>query len=277
MAIAARNDPCPCGSGRKYKKCCGFDRSSERAIEDRLAAVEETARLAFGSLHLVPLCDAYDAWVRAVVAGELDADIEEAITTLGEEESRRIVDSCLALYPAEWSGLASRCQSELVAVAALVGGAVAAGIRDYRPPEPIDLETVEESDDLAGDPFEALAMCLDGGQLWDSEEGREAERAIDAITDWVDDEAYDRRFEEVLNDLAARCMTDWHRRRLARLVARVNEQLPYEGLPRASTAILSGCGQFAADEQFRLRLAATLLGDMMGRDQLRELRALFAA
>jgi SWIM/SEC-C metal-binding protein len=22
-AIPGRNDPCPCGSGRKYKKCCG--------------------------------------------------------------------------------------------------------------------------------------------------------------------------------------------------------------------------------------------------------------
>ncbi len=21
--VAGRNDPCPCGSGRKYKKCCG--------------------------------------------------------------------------------------------------------------------------------------------------------------------------------------------------------------------------------------------------------------
>jgi len=23
MKIAKRNDPCPCGSGKKYKKCCG--------------------------------------------------------------------------------------------------------------------------------------------------------------------------------------------------------------------------------------------------------------
>lgn len=23
--VAGRNDPCPCGSGRKYKKCCGKD------------------------------------------------------------------------------------------------------------------------------------------------------------------------------------------------------------------------------------------------------------
>nr|WP_238346205.1 SEC-C metal-binding domain-containing protein [Luteimonas saliphila] len=22
-AVPGRNDPCPCGSGRKYKKCCG--------------------------------------------------------------------------------------------------------------------------------------------------------------------------------------------------------------------------------------------------------------
>ena len=23
-----RNDPCPCGSGKKYKKCCGMNQSS---------------------------------------------------------------------------------------------------------------------------------------------------------------------------------------------------------------------------------------------------------
>jgi len=23
---AGRNDPCPCGSGKKYKKCCGKDK-----------------------------------------------------------------------------------------------------------------------------------------------------------------------------------------------------------------------------------------------------------
>lgn len=27
-ATAGRNDPCPCGSGRKYKKCCGGERSA---------------------------------------------------------------------------------------------------------------------------------------------------------------------------------------------------------------------------------------------------------
>jgi len=278
VPTAARNDPCPCGSGRKYKKCCGFDRASEQALEDHVAAVEEIARLPFGSLRLVPLCDDYDAWVCAVLAGEIDGHVDEAIATLGSGESRRIVEACLALYPDEWSKLAARCQSEHDALTALLGGAVIAGIRDHRSTEPFDLELVEESDDLAGDPFEALAICLDGGQLWEPAEGREAERAIGAIPDWVDDEAYELRWEEVLGDTAARRTTDWHRRRLARLVWRVRKQLPYEGFPRASTAILSGCDQFVAAKAFRLRLAATLLGDMVGRDLTQRLRAaLFAA
>ena len=28
---AGRNDPCPCGSGRKFKKCCEADTASSRA------------------------------------------------------------------------------------------------------------------------------------------------------------------------------------------------------------------------------------------------------
>ena len=25
-----RNDPCPCGSGKKYKKCCGLNESADK-------------------------------------------------------------------------------------------------------------------------------------------------------------------------------------------------------------------------------------------------------
>ena len=30
MGKVGRNDPCPCGSGKKYKKCCGDNRKSNR-------------------------------------------------------------------------------------------------------------------------------------------------------------------------------------------------------------------------------------------------------
>ena len=277
MALAARNAQCPCGSGRKYKKCCGFDRVAERALEGRLAAIEEIARLAFDSPQLLPLSDQYDAWVRELLAGEVDVDVDEAIETLDAEESARIVESCIALRCAEWSALAALCGSERDAVAALLGGSVAAGIRDHRPAERRYVELAEHSDELSADPFEALALCLDGSQLWAREEGLEAEQAIDAIPDRVDDDVYERCWHEALELIAARRTTDWHGRRLARLVERIERQLPFDGFPRASAAIKAGCNQFAADEPFRRRLAATLLGDLVGREQLRELRALFAA
>ncbi len=40
-ASVGRNDPCPCGSGKKYKKCCLGKRETERTEERRRAAVHE--------------------------------------------------------------------------------------------------------------------------------------------------------------------------------------------------------------------------------------------
>jgi uncharacterized protein len=31
FATAGRNDPCPCGSGRKFKQCCGASRTGQRS------------------------------------------------------------------------------------------------------------------------------------------------------------------------------------------------------------------------------------------------------
>ena len=39
-----RNDPCPCGSGKKYKKCCFAKDEAQRSAE--LAARAEAARAA---------------------------------------------------------------------------------------------------------------------------------------------------------------------------------------------------------------------------------------
>lgn len=36
-----RNDPCPCGSGLKYKKCCLYDTAAQRADEVRSSIMEE--------------------------------------------------------------------------------------------------------------------------------------------------------------------------------------------------------------------------------------------
>jgi len=36
-----RNDPCPCGSGKKYKKCCLAKPGSAQAIIDEIAEAAE--------------------------------------------------------------------------------------------------------------------------------------------------------------------------------------------------------------------------------------------
>jgi tetratricopeptide (TPR) repeat protein len=41
MAKPGRNDPCPCGSGKKYKKCC---QPPEDAVERQTIATDQAAR-----------------------------------------------------------------------------------------------------------------------------------------------------------------------------------------------------------------------------------------
>jgi TolA-binding protein len=54
MSKIGRNDPCPCGSGRKYKRCClpaHEAAAAERAAAAQAAAATEAAR------HVPPVVD----------------------------------------------------------------------------------------------------------------------------------------------------------------------------------------------------------------------------
>jgi len=45
LAKPSRNDPCRCGSGKKYKKCClDRDREAEREMQDLLPELENAMR-----------------------------------------------------------------------------------------------------------------------------------------------------------------------------------------------------------------------------------------
>ena len=46
-----RNDPCPCGSGKKYKKCClSKDEAAARQTAQEQAAAHRAARELFAGL-----------------------------------------------------------------------------------------------------------------------------------------------------------------------------------------------------------------------------------
>jgi hypothetical protein len=51
MRNVGRNDPCPCGSGRKVKRCCGIERGPDEDSAAR-AFLAEVSRDAAGLLHV---------------------------------------------------------------------------------------------------------------------------------------------------------------------------------------------------------------------------------
>jgi Flp pilus assembly protein TadD len=76
MALLGRNDPCRCGSGKKYKRCCeSTDRAAELAA--RRAVQEEALARAQAEKDEILLLS--EAWtLRQQIALEDDAFIEES-------------------------------------------------------------------------------------------------------------------------------------------------------------------------------------------------------
>jgi tetratricopeptide (TPR) repeat protein len=86
MAKPGRNEPCPCGSGKKYKRCClDKDQEAERRLQRKTAA-ETAARLAAQydiDETEQELASASNAAVDLVHEGKLD-EAEEAARELLE-------------------------------------------------------------------------------------------------------------------------------------------------------------------------------------------------
>lgn len=83
MTKTGRNDPCPCGSGHKYKRCClEKDQAAERAArvadtatqQPSLSAMVERIKGTLGEYEaLHELTDASNGVIEMIKAGELDA------------------------------------------------------------------------------------------------------------------------------------------------------------------------------------------------------------
>jgi tetratricopeptide (TPR) repeat protein len=73
MAKPGRNDPCPCGSGNKYKKCC---LPKEEAVEREQLAKTEARRAERAAAHRLHLREVKAA-IAARLSGTEDADEDE--------------------------------------------------------------------------------------------------------------------------------------------------------------------------------------------------------
>jgi tetratricopeptide (TPR) repeat protein len=76
MAKIGRNDPCPCGSGKKYKKCClANDEAAARAAQPVAVAAHRPSLASYARERdeLDDLTETSNAVVDMVQAGNLDA------------------------------------------------------------------------------------------------------------------------------------------------------------------------------------------------------------
>ena len=116
MAKIGRNDPCPCGSGQKYKRCC-LPRDEAAAAADRAAAPTPEAAPALPPFEIVSedegLDEASNVVIDLIDAGRLD-------------EAEHAAQDLLERYPEVHDGL------ERVAMVAAARGDRARAAEYYR-------------------------------------------------------------------------------------------------------------------------------------------------
>jgi len=78
MARPGRNDPCPCGSGNKYKKCCLL---KEEAVEREQFAKAEARRIESAAAHRLHLREAKAAIAARLFGAEDTHDDELTIAS----------------------------------------------------------------------------------------------------------------------------------------------------------------------------------------------------
>lgn len=224
--------------------------------------LSDLGSLADESPRMVPLVDGAEEWAERLLAGALDP--HEAIALLPDRERVRLLSTFEELFPYELAEARGSCDEQAVESAILIGAIVAA-LDDSDESELCGgtLDAIEGDVEFDDRPVEALAFALDGCRLWDDTDGGLADRELEAIPEWLDEESADRRFREILADVVSRRAGEWHAERLARMVHEVRTQLPVDGYPRASALLTGGCARFDADPQLAKAIAVDLLIDVL--------------
>lgn len=228
-----RNDPCPCGSGAKVKRCCGVE-----GIRRSQGAAAQLFSIAFHFPRSRPASPAFDAWA-ATAPDRLSRGLLEEGGALFEREAPAA--DFAARYPEVWRGLVAEFRDEPGAIDVVAAGAVVAGLEErQRPLDPRALALLDPDDGAA----EALAFVLEPHDLWSVLETAEAVDLLDAGLP--------------IDAAAERLWTDWHESRLDVLVERVRAAADHPVLVRA-------CAEFDRDRRVRRRLRGETLLDALPR------------
>lgn len=252
-----RNEPCPCGSGLKVKRCCGVAAAGERERR-RDEAAAELVDLALHFPRYRPGSPEFERWALAAPEVPTREALEEGVSALDEAERVRVARGFAADHPKIWSSVvADFLGEESLAAELVLVGAVVAGVEEWRRPLDEPLALLERDPEAREDPLEALALALVGDDLWSVIESGEAGEAIDGAR-WG-------REMQALAAAADRLTTPWHEERLLLLVARLRGRLPDADHPLASAALEAACELLMRDAELQQRLRVELLLDSLSR------------
>jgi hypothetical protein len=243
-----RNRPCPCGSGAKFKRCCGRDRETQRVLEARLSAMAEIMALATMTPRLRPESAGFDAWaarVGIVADHPLEELLDAGIAALGTDERRRLVDACAELCGRAWDSVREDLGDDAQAELLFLRGAVLAGLHEREPIAAPLFTAVELHREVCDNPVCALATVLDPSDLWSLVEAAE----IDEAAEGDPDEAA---------DLGRWRWTPDHARRLEVVLGRLRSELP-AAPPVARQALEEACDAVARDPVLGAEVGAVLL------------------
>ncbi len=205
-----RNAPCSCGSGRKFKLCCGTTRDQERQLRRQFGVFEEIASLPMHFPQLRPRGKKIGALLdRAVRDGVDKATLADAVALLERRERSRIERSHAKEFPAVWRSLCAELGDEQIAREAVVLGAVLAALDERVPLHPELLALIEDTATDGDDPIEPLALALEAGDLWSLGESVQADEALASIPDVLDDDEYEACWQAVLLSEAKRLGGRW--------------------------------------------------------------------
>jgi hypothetical protein len=244
-----RNDPCPCGSGSKYKRCCGVDPARRAALVDAKNAAAFLPALRPAGAAILRYCGRV-----ADDLGENDGNVPDDIVAAGvalvnNSDRAQIAATFREAAPDEWRALATIAEH---AERELVGSAIRGAICDRRPVPRTQLVVIEMEENLPDEVGVRLGAVLPSGAVWSL---ADAETILPELPSGF---LWRRVWEPTEGPLLDR-VQDWHVERVRLLCSALRRHLPLPSLPRASQIILHDCEAVLRDDSQARRTAATLL------------------